>query len=95
MYLVGFQWSWKGEWASGKPHGHGTATHKDGEKYVGTYKAGLYHGEGEDFPAPCEGFSRWGRLGEERRTRRETDRVLVLYVREELESLSNSRACFV
>lgn len=37
----------QGEWASGKPHGQGTATHKDGEKYVGTYKAGLYHGEGE------------------------------------------------
>lgn len=36
----------QGEWASGKPHGHGTATHRDGEKYVGTYKAGLYHGEG-------------------------------------------------
>lgn len=37
----------QGEWASGKPHGQGTATHKDGEKYVGSYKAGLYHGEGE------------------------------------------------
>lgn len=40
----------QGEWASGKPHGQGTATHKDGEKYVGTYKAGLYHGEGEYYP---------------------------------------------
>lgn len=37
----------QGEWALGKPHGQGTATHKDGEKYVGTYKAGLYHGEGK------------------------------------------------
>lgn len=46
----------QGEWASGKPHGQGTATHKDGEKYVGTYKAGLYHGEGEYYPlstTPC------------------------------------------
>lgn len=42
----------QGEWASGKPHGQGTATHKDGEKYVGTYKAGLYHGEGE-FEETC------------------------------------------
>lgn len=39
--------TWQGEWANGKPHGQGTATHKDGEKYVGTYKAGLYHGAGD------------------------------------------------
>lgn len=45
---------WQGEWASGKPHGQGTATHKDGEKYVGTYKAGLYHGEGEELLYSCE-----------------------------------------
>lgn len=53
----------QGEWASGKPHGQGTATHKDGEKYVGSYKAGLYHGEGEHhssvqyFAQPCQHFS--------------------------------------
>lgn len=43
----------KGEWASGKPHGQGTATHRDGEKYEGTYKAGLYHGEGTSLTLFC------------------------------------------
>ena len=36
-----------GRAARGERHGHGEATHKNGDKYVGEYNNGMRHGTGK------------------------------------------------
>ena len=39
-------WTYEGDVVNSKPHGQGTTAYANGDKYIGEWKAGNFHGHG-------------------------------------------------
>ncbi len=42
----GITWTYEGDAVNGKPHGQGTTTYANGDKYIGEWKGDIKHGQG-------------------------------------------------
>ena len=62
-----FHAKYKGDVVIGRPHGVGTLVYPDGNKYVGEFMNGLFHGQGE-YTISSNGYSYVGeyRIGSRR-----------------------------